>query len=92
MYTAYAAHDSEIVRSALLLLALGCFTISVAFLFAPGPAWVPFALCIVILATQYPWAARRLDVAELALRQRFGWLRVRRTETAHRLTLRSPGQ
>jgi hypothetical protein len=92
MYTAYADHDSEVVRTALLLLALGCFTISVAFLFAPGPAWVPFALSIVIMATQYPWIARSLDFAELALRHSARWMRVRRTETAqHSLTLRSPG-
>jgi len=92
LYTAYADHDFEIVRSALLYLALGCFTIGLAFMFVPGPAWVPFALCAAIVSTQYPWIARHLDRAELGLRHSFRWMRVRRTESAHSLTLRSPGQ
>jgi len=93
LYEEYAEHDSELIRTTLMFVALACFTIGVSFLFVQGPAFVLFLLTGVILATQSSWLAQKLDSAELSLRHVGRELRrLRKTHGPKRRALPSPAR
>jgi len=68
-------HRPRWVKIAYLATAIVMIPIGVLFAFIPGPAVLFFALSAALFATQSIWVARRLDRAEMALRN--AWLSVR---------------
>jgi len=70
-------HRPYWVKVAYVGVALALLPIGVLFAFIPGPAVLFFALSAALFATQSLWLARRLDLAEVALRDAWRSLRAR---------------
>src|SRR5882757_7663301 len=84
LYASYAEHDSDWVRGLMQMVALGCFTLGIVFMFIARPAFVPFTLAIAIMATQSCWVAQRCDRAELGTRELVAKLRRRSQQRPQR--------
>jgi len=79
-------HRPHWVKVAYLGAAIALLPIGVLFAFIPGPAVLFFGLSAALFATQSLWFAKRLDRAELALRNAWlnlrSWWRARRDKHA----------
>lgn len=78
LHAMYADHDLKWLKEVMMFAALACFTIGVAFVFSPGPAWFFLGLAFLIVATQSRTVARWCDHAELGAQRLGGKLQLLR--------------